>query len=348
MLGSFWRAKISLFRISTSSNHLTDVTLDGRFLDLLVCPRDRLPLSEEATHLFCSKGHRYAVVDGIPIFLLRELEQTHTEGNRALRIAEGSELVSTQRELGPGEIDEFVSAIIAGTNGSLYQHLVGKLQEYPIPVLKLPEGRGKLFLEIGCNWGRWCIAAAKLGYLPVGIDPSLKGIRAARRVAQQLGIVAHYVVADGRCLPFADHTFDQAFSYSTLQHLSKENTRFTLRETYRVLRSRAGCLIQMPNVFGVRCLYHQARRGFRHTHGFEVRYWRPGELVSTFSDILGPSRLFVDGYFTLNPQLSDLRFFPAKYRAIVRISEALRKMSELFPPLAYVADSFYVTSVREP
>jgi hypothetical protein len=103
----------------------------------------------------------------------------------------------------------------------------------------------------------------------------------------------------------------------------------------------------MPNVFGVRCFYHQLRRGFRETRDFEVRYWTVPELARTFSEIVGPSRVFVDGYFTLNPQMSDIHLFPPRYRAIVRFSEMLRKMSSSFPPLKYVADSLYVSSVRQ-
>ena len=30
--------------------------------------------------------------------------------------------------------------------------------EYPIPELRLPPGDGRSFLEVGCNWGRWCVA----------------------------------------------------------------------------------------------------------------------------------------------------------------------------------------------
>jgi hypothetical protein len=102
----------------------------------------------------------------------------------------------------------------------------------------------------------------------------------------------------------------------------------------------------MPNVFGVRWLYHQVRRGFRETRDFEVRYWTPGELASTFGEAVGPARVSVDGYFSLNPQISDLRFLPRRYRAIVRTSEALRKLSKYFPPLLYAADSLYVSATR--
>jgi len=153
-------------------------------------------------------------------------------------------------------------------------------------------------------------------------------------------------VADGRYLPFPDQAFDQVFSYSVLQHLAREDVRLTLQEICRALRRGGKCQVQMPNVFGIRCLYHQARRGFRDGRDFEVRYWTPRALLSTFGAALGPARLSVDGYFSLNAQISDIRFLPRKYRALVRASEFLRKISEIFHPLAYVADSLYVTADR--
>ncbi len=315
---------------------------------LLVCPRDKEDLRREDTHLVCNFGHRYAVIEGVPILLVAESEQTHIEAVRALAIAESGDSSSLARfEIGPNEIDPFVRNAIGATNGGLYQHLVGRLSEYPIPQLRLPAGEGKLFLEVGCNWGRWCIAAARSGYKPIGIDPSLKSIRAANRVARQLGVNAAYVVADSRFLPFRSSTFDQVFSYSVLQHLSKENTSKSLSEIHRVMCIGASALIQMPNAYGVRCLYHQMRRGFRETKDFEVRYWRPQELLSEFTKRIGPSQLTVDGYFSLNIQPSDMHLLPRRYRALVRTSEKLRQFSGKLPVLRNIADSLYVSSERE-
>jgi uncharacterized protein YbaR (Trm112 family) len=152
--------------------------LDEEILNLIVCPRDKRELRREADWLCCPGGHRYRVVEGIPILLVSEAEQTHIEGTRALAVAEAGDATKLpQFQMGPGEIDPFVKAAIGATNGSLYQHLVGELNEYPIPALRLPTGDGRSFLEIGCNWGRWCLAAAERGYRPVGSDPSLKGIQ---------------------------------------------------------------------------------------------------------------------------------------------------------------------------
>src|ERR1700751_2869010 len=57
-------------------------------LRLLVCPRDKKDLSHRGTHLICPQGHQYAVVDGVPILLVSDVEQTHIEGTRALVVAE--------------------------------------------------------------------------------------------------------------------------------------------------------------------------------------------------------------------------------------------------------------------
>jgi SAM-dependent methyltransferase/uncharacterized protein YbaR (Trm112 family) len=317
--------------------------VDETLLQLLVCPRDHQILEEEERHLRCPSGHRYPIVEGIPILLLSETPQTHVEGTRSLQLGASAEAAPTPLPgPPPAEIDPFVQDVIAATNGLLYIRLVGTLTDYPIPYLRLPPGDGKRFLEIGCNWGRWCVAAARAGYRPVGIDPSLKGIRAARHVARQLGIEAHYVVADGRYLPFASGTFDRVFSYSVLQHLSKENARLTLQEAVRALHSSGEFLVQMPNCFGIRCLYHQARRGFRKGRDFDVRYWTPRELTSTFRAAFGSAHVFVDGFFSLNAQISDVKLLPWKYRTVVYASEALRKISGVFSPLTYVADSLYV------
>jgi SAM-dependent methyltransferase/uncharacterized protein YbaR (Trm112 family) len=315
--------------------------------DLLACPRDKTPLVRDAESLVCAHGHRYPIIEGVPIFLLSEVEQTHIEGTRSVQIAESGDASGLAKfDIGPGDIDPFVRNAIGATNGGLYQHLVGNLAAYPIPNLRLPLGGNKLFLEIGCNWGRWCVAAARAGYRPIGIDPSLKAIRAANRVAKQLGIEASYLVADARYLPFRDGAFDQAFSYSVLQHLSKHHARESLREIRRTLKVGGKALVQLPNVYGVRCLYHQVRRGFREPSDFEVRYWRPAELLSAFTAELGPATITVDGFFSLNVQASDLSFMPRRYRMLVKTSELLRKLSPRASFLTQFADSLYVSAQR--
>lgn len=266
--------------------------MDPQLASVLVCPRDHSPLEARSPALRCERGHSYPVIDGIPIMLLDDAEQTLGVANDALREAAQSQSDSPgNRALGPGEVDSYVVDAIAATGGLFYKPLVGSLADYPIPTLRLPPASGARFLDLGCNWGRWCIAAARLGYTPFGIDPSLDGVRAALRVAQQLQIDAHYVVGDARFLPFADRSFAVVHSYSVLQHFAKSDAKAALAEAARTLHAGGAAVVQLPNRAGIRCLYHQFRRGFREPIGFEVRYWTPGELRETAGSLIGPTEL---------------------------------------------------------
>lgn len=300
----------------------------------LVCPRDRSALRDGV----CEQGHEYPLVDGVPVLLVDEEVPTHAACGRV------EELPPPPKE----GIDPFVQEVIGATCGRLYEHLIAELPEYPIPELRLPPGDGRTFLEVGSNWGRWCVAAARRGYAPTGIDPSLKGVQAARRVAEQLGVAAEYVVGDARRLPFPDASFDVVFSYSVFQHFSKQDALAAFDEIGRVLKPGGESLIQMANLYGAKSLWNQAReRRFREPRTlFDVRYWGPRELRDELERRVGPTRLSVDGFFTLNPQPTDLALLPARYRAVVHTSEALRRVSDVVTPLTYVADSVYARSRR--
>ena len=306
----------------------------------LVCPRDQGELEPDGDALACAEGHRYPLVDGIPLLLVEEERPTHG----ACWVSPGEPPGSDGR-VGEG-IDPVVQEVIAATCGSLYRHLIHRLPSYPIPQIRLPPGDGRLFLEVGCNWGRWCVAAARRGYRAVGVDPSLNGIQAARRVAYQLGVEASYVVADARHLPFADGAFDVVFSYSVFQHFSREDALASFDEIGRTLRRGGLSMVQMANLYGLRSLWNQLRaRRFREPRAlFDVRYWGPRELRGELARRVGPTSLQADGFFTLNPQMTDLELLPRRYRAVVRTSEALRRASGRIRPLTYAADSLYALS----
>ena len=102
----------------------------------------------------------------------------------------------------------------------------------------------------------------------------------------------------------------------------------------------------MANALGARCLYHQIRRGFRAARDFEVRYWRPNELLNTFQELVGPSEMEVDGFFTINPQRTDLSILPLRFRVLVQTSDLLRNLSRTIPPLGLVADSLFVCATK--
>ena len=247
---------------------------------------------------------------------------------------------------GKSKIDPVVNVIIGATSGHLYKNLIGRLEHYPIPGLILGNGHGKMLLDMGCNWGRWSIAAYKLGYRVVGIDSSLGAIMAARRVSHSLNIDIKYVVADARFLPFGDNYFDVVFSYSVLQHFAKQNAKLCLSEVSRLLTDGGYSYIQLANKIGIRSFYHQLKRRFRTPVNFEIRYWAPVELITTFDKIIGKTSLEVDGYFGLGIQKIDLESMSVRQQIIIRISEMFRKASKIFPPITYLADSLYARSIK--
>jgi SAM-dependent methyltransferase/uncharacterized protein YbaR (Trm112 family) len=343
--------------------------LDPWYLETLVCPVDRSELSREGDALVSAAGRRYPVVEGVPVMLREDTVQTLHVAEASLRRARREAGGVDERapslhleSLGLGEeekvgvvelakrgdleVDPVVAFLVAATGGLGYEHLVGRLATYPIPDLRLPPGNGKAFLDLGCNWGRWSIAAARMGYATTGIDPQLGAVLAARRVARQLGLPNRYLVADARFLPFRAGSVDTVFSYSVLQHLSKENVRAVLEEAARVLKPGGTSLVQMPNRLAIRSLMHQARRGFRAARGFEVRYWSIAELRRTFREAIGTTSISVDCYFGLGLQKSDIDLMTPGLRALVRVSELLRGASTRLGVLKHFADSVYVRSVR--
>lgn len=339
------------------------MAVDSWYLENLACPRTHAPLFESGSGLVSQAGAFYPLVEGLPVLLRDDVEQTIGLARASLDRASGRLIdqrapqlfleslgISEGEKVGvldlarrrPNLIDPVVSYLVGATNGVAYKRLIGKLDHYPIPPFPL-EGNGQL-LDLGCSWGRWTLAAAKRGFDVVGVDPSLGALMAARRVSTSLGIRARYVCGDARFLPFRDASFDAVFSYSVLQHLAEPDVELVLQDIARVLKPGGISLIQMPNRIGLRCLYHQVRRGFRAPRGFEVRYWSMRTLHETFGRILGESTAFVDCFFGLGLQKADMDLMPISHRALIGLSEVLKGLSRNLSLLVEVADSVFVLS----
>jgi SAM-dependent methyltransferase/uncharacterized protein YbaR (Trm112 family) len=330
-------------------------------LPLLACPYDGADVQQKAVRLECALGHSFPIVGNVPVLLRDDVPETIGIASESLRLArlhadgqnedplftdslsisdEERCQVRTQTTDMPRRVDPVISYLIGATNGILYKHLTGSLVDYPIPILPMPAADGERLLDIGCSWGRWSMAAARKGYRPVGLDPSLGAILAAKRLSDRLSAPFVGVVGDARYLPFKPAVFDAVFSYSVLQHFSKTEALTSLREIKRTLRDGGKFGIQMASSWGVRSIQHQALRLFREPESFEVRYWSPLELRQCFRDIFGDDvHLLVDCYFGLGLQASDLDFMPLPKKAAIYGSELLKGIACRFRPLAFLADS---------
>src|SRR5262249_38035916 len=192
--------------------------VNSRVDSLLACPIHRIALTRNGSRMECSKGHFFAVEEGIPLFTTKPRREPRPLNMAPCQVDEGS------------PVDPFVNDWIVNTNGNLYCRVRGRLPRYPIPQWPFGEGKGRILVDLGCGWGRWCIAAAGSGYSPVGVDVHLDAVQAANRIAPRIGTEGGFVCAEVDALPFLDSSADVVFSYSVLQHVERRKVASTLQE----------------------------------------------------------------------------------------------------------------------
>jgi ubiquinone/menaquinone biosynthesis C-methylase UbiE len=88
---------------------------------------------------------------------------------------------------------------------------------------------GDIALDNGCGTAKFAAWNADKVRMMVGSDPATLFADAA---VEQVALAK----ADSRCLPFADNSFDKAFSLDVLEHFPREVIDAYLQETARVLR----------------------------------------------------------------------------------------------------------------
>jgi uncharacterized protein YbaR (Trm112 family) len=125
--------------------------MNAWLVENLACPRHHLGLSLDASVLTCPKGCTYPVVDGVPVMLLDDRRQTMDLASESLRQstrpgADGElyidslglndqekEAIVQLAASTTARVDPVVSFLVGATNGIAYKHLIGRLNEYPIP-----------------------------------------------------------------------------------------------------------------------------------------------------------------------------------------------------------------------
>jgi ubiquinone/menaquinone biosynthesis C-methylase UbiE len=114
-------------------------------------------------------------------------------------------------------------------------------------------------LEIGCGSGRYALQiASTIRCHILGLDLNVPGIHNATRLAsvQNLSSRARFLVADcAQPLPFADSSFDAAFSNDVLCHI--RDRLALLRELARVLKPAARFLFSDALIIGGMISHHE-------------------------------------------------------------------------------------------
>jgi ubiquinone/menaquinone biosynthesis C-methylase UbiE/uncharacterized protein YbaR (Trm112 family) len=335
---------------------------DARLLAALGCPRDHSSLSIDGHSLCCAHGHKYPIVDGVPVFLLAEKEQTigiATESLKAAAGAKGGSLYidtlgiseherrGVERDWVAGDkIDSVISYLIGATSGWGYLNLIGRLASYPIPDIPVERATGEPLLDIGSNWGRWSVSAARKGWRVIGIDPSLGAIMAARRAFSGPNLDVAWVCGDARFLPFKEGAFKCAFSYSVIQHFSESDAELAIAEIGRVLRRGGSAKIQMAHKGGLRSTYSRTRPDYLSSGSFRVRYWSLGALHSAFEKYIGHTCLVAEAFGGLGLLAEDRNYVSAHAKVLIAVSTFLKQAARWVPALIYLADSVYVVSTK--
>lgn len=103
----------------------------------------------------------------------------------------------------------------------------------------LPRGKKKQrLLDAGCGKGELLLFAAKLGYVPYGVDYSDTAIKFAKNLMKERKISKAVILkADVRNLSFPTSFFDTVVSTDVVEHLDDNQATIDfLNEAYRVLK----------------------------------------------------------------------------------------------------------------
>ena len=110
---------------------------------------------------------------------------------------------------------------------------------------------GKRLLEVGCGMGTDLLQFARGGAKVTGVDLTPRSIELSRRHLSLYGQTGEFAIADCERLPFADESFDVAYSNGVLHHTA--DTPGAVREIHRVLRPGGQARVM---------LYHRRSFGF--------------------------------------------------------------------------------------
>src|SRR5665213_1686471 len=110
-------------------------------------------------------------------------------------------------------------------------------------------GPGMKFLEIGCAPGKMLAwTAAVLGAEVSGLDYSGPGVRVARRLFRELGLVADLRNEDVFSTSFAEDSFDVVYSAGVIEHF--EDPTQIVRIHAQLLKPGGLALITVPDLGG--------------------------------------------------------------------------------------------------
>lgn len=110
-------------------------------------------------------------------------------------------------------------------------------------IVNFPRWHGRAVIEVGCGIGTDAVQFARAGARYEGVDQSTTAVGLASERFKAEGLPGRFQIADATQLPFADASFDLAFSHGVLHHIPQ--TRTAITELHRVLRPGGSAIVML-------------------------------------------------------------------------------------------------------
>ncbi len=255
-----------------------------------------------------------------------------------------------QPESYKGKLPWAVQQQIAATNGIQYVDRIGKLNDYPryeLPVKKADKG---LMLDIGNGWGRWLVAGAEKGYIPVGIDLRLEFCQTSRNTLQSAGYKGYTIVADLKEIPFNDNLFNLVWSFSVIQHTHKKRMLNCLKDIQRILVPGGFTKLEFPNKNGIRNKTGPAKQYATQADDYDswaVRYYTINEYREIFNTVFGNFKFTNHSFLGIGVLKEDIKYVSLKNKILCGISLVGSLLTKIVSPLKNYSDSIYIEASKE-
>lgn len=248
-----------------------------------------------------------------------------------------------------GKLPWLVQQQIAATNGIHYVDRIGKLNWYPAYELPVKQSSGGLMLDIGTGWGRWLVAGARKGFLPIGVDLRLEFCQASRQTLANHKINGYAVVADLKELPFEDDIFSLIWSFSVIQHTHRVRMESCLDNIARMLKKNGITKIQVPNSKGLRNRLGPAKTSQRTADQYNswvVRYYSLNEYKRIFQKYFQNLSFRNHSFLGIGVLKEDMKYVSYKNKLLCSASLLLSGLTKFVKPLIHFSDSIYVEALK--
>lgn len=202
--------------------------------------------------------------------------------------------------------------------------------------------KGRPVLEVGCGMGCMAMNWARRGARLTAVDLNPVAVEQTRRRFEVFGLEGDVRAADAENLPFADESFDYAYSWGVLHHTP--GTRTALREMWRILRPGGGLGIMLYNR---NSLFYRSQIAFQ--EGFvnmENLFLDPVRLASRYGDA-GRQ----DGNphtWPVTAREARRSFFPPEARVRIRVlgTDVPETLNTWFPSLGRLMPRSWLRAVE--